>query len=319
MARLPSIPARPGTLYAGGRYSSSGRVHKSTDGATSWPLPGLSASCARHDARAPNALRGRGRLLPSGRGFCSVGSVLKSTDGGGTWQAASTGLSDEGAVVALAVDPTTPRTLYAGTTPLVPRYNGPCTGGGVFTSTDGGGNWQAVNRVCPTPLPSVRSPSTPSLPVRSMQGQTAACSRATDAGGTGSAVNMGLINAIVSVIAIDPPRPHPLRRDTGAGVFKSTDGGATWQAVNTGRPDQHFRRRARRRSQPRPLRSTPGRTRYLQHLLLVARRRLQEHDGSHHLAGAEHRPAQHQRLGAGHRSDHARQGLRRDGVRRVFA
>jgi hypothetical protein len=39
-----------------------------------------------------------------------------------------------GVVLSLALDPLTPATLYVGT-----------SGGGVFKSTDGGGNWSAVN------------------------------------------------------------------------------------------------------------------------------------------------------------------------------
>ena len=39
-----------------------------------------------------------------------------------------------GTIYALAIDPTTPATLYAGT-----------WSGGVFKSTNGGGNWSAVN------------------------------------------------------------------------------------------------------------------------------------------------------------------------------
>ena len=61
------------------------------------------------------------------------GGVFKSTNGGGNWSAVNTGLTDT-YVHALAIDPVTPTTLYAGT-----------EGGGVFKSTDGGGNWSAVN------------------------------------------------------------------------------------------------------------------------------------------------------------------------------
>ncbi len=39
-----------------------------------------------------------------------------------------------GVIYALAIDPATPSTLYAGT-----------DGGGVFKSTNGGGNWSAFN------------------------------------------------------------------------------------------------------------------------------------------------------------------------------
>ena len=59
--------------------------------------------------------------------------MFKSTDGGGKWDAVNTGLTATN-VLALAVDPATPATLYAGT-----------DGGGVFKSTNGGGNWRAFN------------------------------------------------------------------------------------------------------------------------------------------------------------------------------
>ncbi len=59
--------------------------------------------------------------------------MFKSTNGGGNWSAVNTGLAATD-VRALAIDPATPTTLYAGT-----------QGGGVFKSTNGGGNWSAVN------------------------------------------------------------------------------------------------------------------------------------------------------------------------------
>src|SRR3989442_1489791 len=72
------------------------------------------------------------------------GGVFKSTDGGGGWTAANTGLCNCGPdpdysyVPALAIDPQTPTTLYAGT-----------SGSGVFKSTDGGASWSAVNTGLP--------------------------------------------------------------------------------------------------------------------------------------------------------------------------
>ena len=59
--------------------------------------------------------------------------MFKSTDGGGHWSAANTGLTTM-CVNALAIDPQTPSTLYAGTVDA-----------GVFKSTDGGGHWSAAN------------------------------------------------------------------------------------------------------------------------------------------------------------------------------
>jgi uncharacterized repeat protein (TIGR01451 family) len=69
------------------------------------------------------------------------GAVYKSTDGGANWTAASNGLSVmvggrpfTPTINALLVDPAAPSNIYAGT-----------DGFGVFRSTDGGANWEAVN------------------------------------------------------------------------------------------------------------------------------------------------------------------------------
>jgi photosystem II stability/assembly factor-like uncharacterized protein len=58
--------------------------------------------------------------------------VFHSVDAGENWTAINGGLTDP-YLHALAVDPTTPTTLYAG------------TNGGVFQSTDAGGSWTAIN------------------------------------------------------------------------------------------------------------------------------------------------------------------------------
>src|SRR5207247_10222100 len=61
--------------------------------------------------------------------------VFKSSDGGGSWT--HTGLTGVD-VRALAIDPLTPTTLYAGT-----------YGAGVFKSTDGGRSWSGANSGLP--------------------------------------------------------------------------------------------------------------------------------------------------------------------------
>jgi len=58
---------------------------------------------------------------------------FKSTDGRASWTAVSSGLTNT-YVVAFAINPATPSTLYAGT-----------FGGGVFENTDGGASCTAVN------------------------------------------------------------------------------------------------------------------------------------------------------------------------------
>ena len=62
-------------------------------------------------------------LTTSQAGLVSAGTNVWTSNG-----------PEGGTIHALAIDPVTPTTLYAGT-----------DGGGVFKSTNGGGNWSAVN------------------------------------------------------------------------------------------------------------------------------------------------------------------------------
>ena len=58
--------------------------------------------------------------------------MFKSQDGGTKWRAVNTGLTNR-SVLALAIDPATPSTVYAGTS------------WGAFKSDDGGDCWTDVN------------------------------------------------------------------------------------------------------------------------------------------------------------------------------
>jgi photosystem II stability/assembly factor-like uncharacterized protein len=55
--------------------------------------------------------------------------VLKSTDGGASWQPSSAGITNA-SVQSLAIDPSMPTVVYAGTTD------------GVFKSIDAGASWR---------------------------------------------------------------------------------------------------------------------------------------------------------------------------------
>jgi hypothetical protein len=64
--------------------------------------------------------------------------LFRSTDAGETWAAADAGLPTNYFVSARAIDPSTPGTLYAGTSVGI--------GGGIFRSTDAGATWHATGR-----------------------------------------------------------------------------------------------------------------------------------------------------------------------------
>ncbi len=123
-------PAGATTLYAG----TTNGVFKSQDRGLSWTSAGL-------DQPAPARGLGPGAgqvVLALARGAATLyagtdgGGVFKSTDAGATWTAMNTGLTRL-TVFALAVDPASSATVYAGTP------------AGVFRSLDGGLTWSAFS------------------------------------------------------------------------------------------------------------------------------------------------------------------------------
>jgi photosystem II stability/assembly factor-like uncharacterized protein len=129
-------------------------------------------------------------------------------------------------VSVLAVDPSTPSTLYTG------------TAAGIFKSTDGGAAWVAAS----TGLGSLsvhalavdqRSPA--SIFAGTPGG---AVFKSTDSGRTWNGAITGLLNAPdIYVLAISPADPTTVYAGTNHhGVYKSTDAGATWTAAATGLP-----------------------------------------------------------------------------------
>jgi len=133
-------------------------------------------------------------------------------------------------VNAVVVDPQRPDTLYAGTFFC-----------GMFKSTDGGGDWSAVNtglvdsEGSPYSIDglAVDSGTTPST---LYAGSKPGVFKSVDGGE--SWVNTGLAAHGVALV-IDPHTPGTLYVGTGSfGVFKSTDSGHIWSAVNTGLPPE---------------------------------------------------------------------------------
>jgi uncharacterized repeat protein (TIGR01451 family) len=149
----------------------------------------------------------------------SLSSVASA--GTGVW---TTGGPYGEVVYALAIDPTTPAALYAGT-----------VGGGVFKSTNSGGTWAAINTGLTNEyvLALAINPTTPATLYAGTWG--GGVFKSADSGGTWAAVNTGLTYPSVDALAIDPTNPATLYAATdGEGVFKSTNSGGTWAAVNAG-------------------------------------------------------------------------------------
>ena len=147
--------------------------------------------------------------------------VFKSTDRGANWAAVNNGLTNT-EIFELALDPTNPSILYAGTR------------GGAFQSTDMGANWAAINNGLTNT--NVRTlaldPTNPSTLYAGTDGD--GVFKSTDKGANWTAINNGLTNTAVVALALDPTNPSTLYAGTRGGVFKSTDRGANWVALNKG-------------------------------------------------------------------------------------
>jgi photosystem II stability/assembly factor-like uncharacterized protein len=161
-------------------------------------------------------------------------------------------------VDALAIDPTTPTTLYAG------------AGSRVYKSTDSGGTWTSVAcgatsstlAVDPTdsnlvylgggmgitrssnagqhwthsgPTVLVKAiaadPTTPGTVYVGSVAGAPAVSKSTDSGATWFSVEAGLTNTGVEALGIDPTNHGVLYAGTARGIFKTADEGATWRPI----------------------------------------------------------------------------------------
>src|SRR5262245_11885729 len=238
VAALAIDPISPGTLYAG---TPSG-VFKSTDGGGTWDITGWTApvDALVIDPGAPATLYAA--TASCGSDGC-LNKVFKSTDGGGTWSA--TGLNEpyertpladtplSAIKVVLAIGPTTPATLYAGTI------------SGVFKSTDGASAWRRTTSGTNDWVSALAvDPTTPNALYAGtrdsdLDGDGAGVSKSMDGGATWGAASTGLPSGITSespafainALAIDRTTPGIVYAGTNDGVFKSMDAGGTWSAT----------------------------------------------------------------------------------------
>lgn len=233
-------PKNSSILYAG----TARGIFKSTDRGQNWRpinsgLTAITIAALAIDPQNPSAIyAGIGAIVGTGA------QIFKTTDGGNSWSEASFGLPPvppgRGSwrhVSVIAIDPQTPRTVYAGiTTP----HDAPA----LFRSTDGGATWNAAHSGL-----SVDSGGVDTLAIDPQDFTTIYAAgafgvfKSTDRGSSWSPANSGLppCNGTYNVflchtsLAIDPQNPRTLYAGIyGVGVFKSTDGGTSWSAANTG-------------------------------------------------------------------------------------
>ena len=217
----------PSTLYAG----SFNGVFVSGNAAATWSAAsnGLSlmpVSVLAIDPTAPTTLyAGTGLPGQSGDG------IYKSVDGGASWSSTDlagltvfSGLPPQ-EITALAVDPATPSTVYAGDDL-----------GDVFVSTNGGTSWAQSDNGIATGSVVVAIQIDPNAPGTVYAALDFGVFKSTDggsswqaAGTTGLPANAGAVG--LSVLGLSPT--VLALATVQSGVFLSSDGGNSWQPLDT--------------------------------------------------------------------------------------
>ncbi|HZU40974.1 MAG TPA: hypothetical protein VE992_07970, partial [Solirubrobacteraceae bacterium] len=167
------------------------------------------------------------------------GGVWSSTDGGAHWATHTDGAASGLAIGALAIDPTDPEIIYAGTGEA--DDCGDCFyGGGVLKSTDGGNTWAVEN---PSAIFSGVDFSAlavdPNDPSRLYAATTSGLFESGDGGASWARpAGSGDFTDPATALALDPATtPTTVYVATaGDGIQESTDGGSNFSTLGGGLP-----------------------------------------------------------------------------------
>jgi hypothetical protein len=197
-------------------------LYKTTDGGTNWtpviaaPLSFADLFSIVFDPATPSTMYVGGN-----------NGVYKSIDNGSTWITQNNfGIPGTPSVHALAIDPTAPLTIYAGT-----------LGNGLFKSTNGGGVWTAMNNGMGGGAPTsviavVIDPSDPST-IYTGHGSSPSAggiNKSTNGGGSWTPLTNGVPNAPVTALVATSSAVYA----TSESVIKTTNGGSSWTNATTG-------------------------------------------------------------------------------------
>lgn len=190
--------------------------------------------------------------------------ILKSVDGGNTWTALPRPLGTESQhqaqnVMAIAVDPGTPSTIYAADNQLYKTTDGGQTWaaigtgvlkqriefividpktpsslyvgtrGGAFKSVDGGSSWAGVGLPTTGQMTALAiDPQTTTTVYAAVQGQ--GLFKSTDGSSSWALTGGGLPQGVqIFAIEIDPQTSANLFANTNQGLYRSQDSGGNWQ------------------------------------------------------------------------------------------
>lgn len=220
IAAIVVEPGSPSTVYAG---TGGEGIFKSTDSAATWapttaalPNPNVGAM-AFSSATPPVLFVG---TLGSGVFFTTNGSFFTQVSNG-------LGTPAFQNVLALAADPTSAMTLYAGLF------------SGAYKTTNAGGLWEPINSGLVSRFTmdtaAIRSIAVDPISPSTLYAGTSDSGEFKSTNG-GAAWGMpGLVGGgNVDVLVVDPQNPETLYAVTTNGVYKSVDGATTWEPRNDG-------------------------------------------------------------------------------------
>lgn len=219
-------PLTPTTLYLGSRMGP----FKSTDGGASWSwIDPASSGCfvcflvwvndLVIDPQNPaNLYMGSSAMFTAG--------VYRSTTAGASWSSKNQGLANT-EVLALALDPQTPSTLYAGTQD------------GIYKSTNSADSWAPASNGLGSGTQVSILAVAPSSPSTIYASNGSGLFRSTDgAANWGSVTQPTGTSTGITAIVIDPASAATIYLGRFDGVYRTTNAGASWERIGDGWPDR---------------------------------------------------------------------------------
>src|SRR5262249_48474408 len=161
--------------------------------------------------------------FPTAAGFQSTfhaHTLMKTVTANGAWSPSDGGLPANVGILAITVDPTNPRTLFAGT-----------NGAGLFKSDDGGDSWAAANSglILRTVKTIALDPTNHNTVYAGGAGP--GVQKSTDGGSSWNPSGTGLSSGFIEQLLVYPPDHNTVFAGTGIVLFVTHNGGTNWSRV----------------------------------------------------------------------------------------